>query len=154
MTQTVPATAVLGPGLTGLTIGLTVLNIDGTEYAAFSTTGVSETSVAGTYRKASGVVVPDEGAYLVWGESGTPYAEATVEPKPAYTGDEMDLVDAPNATAVAAIRQEMDSNSTQLAAIVADTNELQTDWTNGGRLDLILDTTAKAGDPMTIARRP
>ena len=40
---------------------------------------------------------------------------------------------------VAAIRTEMDSNSTQLAAIVADTNELQTDWVNGGRLDLIID---------------
>lgn len=37
------------------------------------------------------------------------------------------------------IRQEMDNNSTQLAAIVADTNELQTDWTDGGRLDLLLD---------------
>lgn len=36
-------------------------------------------------------------------------------------------------------RQEMDSNSTQLAAIVADTNELQGDWANGGRLDLLLD---------------
>lgn len=40
------------------------------------------------------------------------------------------------------IRQEIDSNSTQLAAIVADTNELQTDWANGGRLDLILDARA------------
>ena len=39
MSQTIPATAVLGPGKTGLTIGLTVLNIDGTEYAAFSATG-------------------------------------------------------------------------------------------------------------------
>jgi hypothetical protein len=39
-------------------------------------------------------------------------------------------------------------------AALADTNELQTDWTNGGRLDLILDTKAEAGDPMTIARRP
>jgi hypothetical protein len=29
---------------------------------------------------------------------------------------------------------------TQLAAIVADTNELQVDWTDGGRLDLILDS--------------
>ena len=37
------------------------------------------------------------------------------------------------------IRQEIDSNSTQLAAIVADTNELQTDWANGGRLDLLID---------------
>jgi hypothetical protein len=37
------------------------------------------------------------------------------------------------------IRQEMDSNSTQFTAIVADTNELQGDWVNGGRLDLLLD---------------
>ena len=37
------------------------------------------------------------------------------------------------------VRTEMDANSTQLAAIVADTNELQTDWVNGGRLDLIID---------------
>lgn len=39
----------------------------------------------------------------------------------------------------AAIRSEIDTNSTQLAAIVADTNEVQTDWANGGRLDLLLD---------------
>ena len=38
------------------------------------------------------------------------------------------------------VRTEMDANSTQLAAIVADTNELQGDWANGGRLDLILDS--------------
>lgn len=80
MTQTVPATAVLGPGATGLTIGLRVLNLDGTEYAAFSTTGVAETSTLGTYRKASGVACPDAGAHIVWGVSGTDYAEATVEP--------------------------------------------------------------------------
>lgn len=36
-------------------------------------------------------------------------------------------------------RVEMDSNSTQLAAIVADTAELQADWANGGRLDLLID---------------
>lgn len=46
-----------------------------------------------------------------------------------------------SAPTVAEIRAEMDSNSTQLAAIVADTNELQTDWANGGRLDLLLDAT-------------
>lgn len=44
-----------------------------------------------------------------------------------------------SAPTVAEIRAEMDSNSTKLAAIVADTNELQTDWANGGRLDLIVD---------------
>lgn len=31
---------------------------------------------------------------------------------------------------------------TEIAAILADTNELQTDWANGGRLDLILDARA------------
>lgn len=38
-----------------------------------------------------------------------------------------------------AIRIEMDTNSTKLASIVEDTDELQTDLVNGGRLDLIID---------------
>lgn len=37
------------------------------------------------------------------------------------------------------VRTEIDTNSTQLAAIVEDTNELQADWANGGRLDLLVD---------------
>ncbi len=37
---------------------------------------------------------------------------------------------------------------TEIAAILADTNELQTDWANGGRLDLILDAVlAMLDDP-------
>jgi hypothetical protein len=44
-----------------------------------------------------------------------------------------------SAPTVEQIRAEMDSNSTQLAAIVADTGELQADLTNGGRLDLLID---------------
>lgn len=44
-----------------------------------------------------------------------------------------------SAPTVVEIRTEMDDNSTQLAAIVGDTNELQTDWRDGGRLDLLLD---------------
>jgi len=55
-------------------------------------------------------------------------------------GDTVDvLANITSAPTVTQIRQEIDSNSTQLAAIVADTNELQTDWANGGRLDLLLD---------------
>lgn len=57
-------------------------------------------------------------------------------------GDTVDILAAiGSAPTVTQIRQEIDSNSTQLAAIVADTNELQTDWANGGRLDLLLDAT-------------
>ena len=58
-------------------------------------------------------------------------------------GDTVDILAAiGSAPTAAAIRAEIDSNSTQLAAIVADTNEMQTDWANGGRLDLILDARA------------
>jgi hypothetical protein len=67
------------------------------------------------------------------------------------------LVDNVNATissrsshTAANVRTEMDSNSTQLAAILADTNELQTDWANGGRLDLILDARASQTSVDTI----
>jgi hypothetical protein len=38
----------------------------------------------------------------------------------------------------------------ETAAIVADTNELQTDWANGGRLDLILDARASQTSVDTI----
>lgn len=44
-----------------------------------------------------------------------------------------------SAPTAAAIRQEIDSNSTQLAAIVADTNELQAELADGGRTDLLVD---------------
>lgn len=36
-------------------------------------------------------------------------------------------------------------------AILVDTNELQTDWANGGRLDNILDAAGGAGDPWATA---
>jgi hypothetical protein len=40
------------------------------------------------------------------------------------------------------VTTDMDANSTQLAAIAADTGELQGDWADNGRLDLILDARA------------
>jgi hypothetical protein len=36
---------------------------------------------------------------------------------------------------------------TETALILADTNELQTDWVDGGRLDNLLDSASSAGDP-------
>jgi hypothetical protein len=79
MTQTVPATAVLGAALTGLTIGYRVLNLDGTTYSAFSTVGVAETLTAGVYRVAGGVAAPDAGGYIVFGTELADLAESTVE---------------------------------------------------------------------------
>jgi hypothetical protein len=40
---------------------------------------------------------------------------------------------------------------TEIAAILADTNELQTDWANGGRLDVILDARSSQATVDTIA---
>lgn len=40
--------------------------------------------------------------------------------------------------------------NTEVAAILEDTNELQSDWKDGGRLDLILDTAAGGGDMAAI----
>jgi len=37
------------------------------------------------------------------------------------------------------VTADIDANSTQLAAIVADTNEIQTDLADGGRVDLLVD---------------
>jgi hypothetical protein len=39
---------------------------------------------------------------------------------------------------------------TEIAAILADTNELQTDWADGGRLDLILDARASQASVNTL----
>jgi len=137
MTQTVPATAVLGPGMTGLTIGLRVLNLDGTEYAAFSTTSVAETSTAGTYRKAGGVVAPLAGGYIVWGTALVDYAEATVESASANVtywagvaagAMPAKVADLPAAAPTAAVvRAEIDANSVRLAAIQAKTDNLPSD---------------------------
>jgi len=62
--------------------------------------------------------------------TGTGTIEDILADVTGLNGDAMRGTDSANTTTpptVAAIRAEMDSNSTQLAAIVADTNELQTD---------------------------
>jgi hypothetical protein len=43
------------------------------------------------------------------------------------------------------IRNELVVVDTVADAILVDTNELQTDWANGGRLDLLLDAASSAG---------
>jgi len=83
MAQTIPAAADLGPLHAAKAIGFRVLNLDETVYSVFSTTGVVETNVLGFYRKDNGAVSPDAGGYIVWGVSGTDYAEDTIPPAAA-----------------------------------------------------------------------
>ena len=89
-------------------------------YGSPEPTGISLTEGGFGVWYASGWTVPssdDEYQIIVIDDSGNRYQLAVI------------VVDDTNRSAptVVQIRQEMDSNSTQLAAIVADTNELQTD---------------------------
>lgn len=88
-------------------------------------------------------ITPVPGSYT-GSQAGKVLADVLVDVT-GLNGDAMRGTDGANTTTpptVAAIRSEMDSNSTQLAAIVADTNILQVEWANGGRLDSLLDTAA------------
>lgn len=86
----------------------------------------------GTFGQAIGDPVAD--ADTIWGLVNT-NLNATVSSRASQTS--VDTID--------------DFLDTEVTAILADTNELQTDWANGGRLDLLLDGAASAGDPWTTA---
>jgi hypothetical protein len=86
MSQTVPL--VITANASGLTVGYAVLNLDRSEFAAFTTAGVTETNTPGTYAVTGGVVVPTAGGYIAIGSvDGDPpevtwLGEADVDPAP------------------------------------------------------------------------
>jgi len=62
--------------------------------------------------------------------------------------NQVDIIQTDTTTDIPGTITTMQGNVTD---ILADTNELQTDWHDGGRLDLLLDGAASAGDPWTTA---
>ena len=111
--RVIPMTVSLGASKTALAIGYRILNLDGTTFSAFTTSGVSEdATILGTYSVANGVTVPEAGCTMVFGTSGTDIFRFPI---------------APVAPTVALIRAEMDSNSTQIAAIKIKTDGLPSD---------------------------
>src|SRR6185295_10245524 len=83
-----------GASKTGLAIGYRLVNLDGTENAAFTTTNVSETSVLGNYTVTGGISLP--AAFIgriEWGTSGSKFAEAWVGPNEyEYTDAKVSLI--------------------------------------------------------------
>jgi hypothetical protein len=61
------------------------------------------------------------------------------------------LGDFANTALVTRLNTIDDFIDTEAAAILADTNELQTDWVNGGRLDLLIDAIKAITDLLTLA---
>jgi hypothetical protein len=80
---------------------------------------------------------------------GTGAIPATVQVFTTFpqTGDSFARLGAPAGASVSA---DVAAVKAETASIVADTNELQTDWANGGRLDLILDARASQTSVDTI----
>jgi hypothetical protein len=80
MSYTVASNAVLGAGKSGLAIGYRLVDLAGVVVTSFTTTNVVETGVPGTYTVTGGISVPDGFVgRIVWGVSGTDYAESTVQ---------------------------------------------------------------------------
>ena len=88
----------LGVSQTGKAIGYRVLQLNGTTYAAFTTTNVIESTVTlGKYIVTASVTLPDAGCRIIVGTSGSDIDEYTVDPLPAVNL----ATDAINATSLA-----------------------------------------------------
>jgi len=107
---------------------------------------------AGTVSDKTGYALSAAGVQAIW--DALTSALTTVGSVGKRIVDYLDAaVSSRNATTpptVAAIRAEIDANSTQLAAIVADTNELQAELADGGRTDLLVDAIKAKTDELTF----
>lgn len=99
-----------------------------------------------TYAPAQAETNYDHVAFTFVGTGAVP---ATVQVYPAFpqTGDAFARLGAPAGASVSA---DVAALKAETALIVADTNELQTDWADGGRLDTILDARASQASVDTI----
>jgi hypothetical protein len=124
--------------------------VDGTyvdDYVAASQTVTPQramrTSVADTtlYKVYTAATVPAHVVSLASGAITAASIATNAIDDDALAADAVTAIQSGLATA-AALATVNDFLDSEIAAILADTNELQTDWANGGRLDLILDTAA------------
>lgn len=95
-------------------------------------------NVVGSVGSISGITFPTNFAALGINASGHVSRVTLVDTTTTNT-DMRGTDNAALATDLATVAGYLD---TEIADILADTNELQTDWANGGRLDLILDARA------------
>lgn len=98
-------------------------------HSSAGTTGKALTDAGGAGTPPSAADVAD----AVWDELLSGHTTT------GSAGDTLGNVATGTPPSAAAIRAEIDSNSTQLAAIVADTNEIQAELADGGRTDLLID---------------
>lgn len=69
MTQSITVACQLGPAYSASTISFKIYNIDGSQYAAWTSTGFSQIGTTGTYLKHN-VSAPDAGGYIQFSSDG------------------------------------------------------------------------------------
>lgn len=112
-----------------------------------ATQAVNVTTWSGT-----AVATPDTAGYpkvTIKDGTGTGEIDTTSGGVALSAGQEIEVADADLRAALGMAAADLD---TQLDAIVADTNELQTDWANGGRLDVLIDAIKAATDLLNSAQ--
>lgn len=154
--DTTPAATATKNGTDDGSFTLTVTKIDTGRYKitgtvpAYTAGDSVQISVAATVNSVAGKGIVDEFVVVTQrpGTDDIPVEEVTLAATqgsyaPAKAGDEMLLTSAYDAAKTAASQTSVttidDFLDTEIAAILADTNELQTDLVNGGRLDLLVD---------------
>mgnify|MGYP000847553786 CR=1 FL=1 len=126
MSQTLPATAILGPAKTGLGIGYRVLNLNRTTYSAFTTTNVAESPASsGTYNVSGGIVAPDAGGYVVFGVSGTDYAEAPIDPAPPTVAAIQSGLASESTLAIVGTNVSAILDNTSTSGVILSTSQMQ-----------------------------
>lgn len=138
MAQTEPINWALGAARTGQAIGSIIYQLDGTTViSAFDVTGWYEKPTGTGKFNHPGLILPDVGATIAIGVSGVEYDRVSVGAAKLLATNYTAPTTPPTA---AAIRTEMDANSTQLAklgvpvgtiasdiaGVQADTDDLQT----------------------------
>lgn len=83
MTQQIALSATLSPATAGQAIGYAIHNIDGTVYAAFTTTGVVEGEFDGAWMVTALVNAPDGGGTAYFGTAGNYVAQSPIPPSVA-----------------------------------------------------------------------
>lgn len=151
--NTLTASALASDAVTEIQTGLSTLDAAGIRAAVGLTSANLDTQL-------DALPTAAENATAVWGagartltaldeDSTTLDLDATIRAAVGLASANLDTQIGTLATAsnLATVAGYLD---TEIAAILADTNELQTDWANGGRLDLILDARASQASVDTI----
>jgi hypothetical protein len=129
---------------------LTALGAANSAHADNQAIEVDATNAPGLYR----FDIPD--AAFASGAAGVVVTINGAAIKPAHKDIQLvgntaeDVYTRLGAPAGASVSADLAAVKAETALIVADTNELQTDWANGGRLDLILDARASQASVDTI----